>query len=122
MTSATEWFAPTVDAPRRSRDFVRAVLEAWGVAAMKSVAELVTTELVTNAVRHAVSLIQVQLVYDGALVRIAVYDQDRAEPRVAPQPGIDGGYGLRIVGALAKEWGTSRGDAGKTVWCAIEAE
>ncbi len=107
----------------RARDLVRAALTAWEV---REDAELVVSELVTNAVRApAPSDRQVAVRVgrpDEATVRLEVCDagEGRPAPRV-PAPGDEGGYGLLLVEALAYRWGTERrpGGVGKTVWAEL---
>lgn len=79
-------------------------------------AALLTSELVTNSVRHSRSdWIDVAITLAADVLRIDVSDQDpqTVRPRT---PGIDGGWGLRLVGELATRWGVERRSAGKTVW------
>jgi transcriptional regulator with XRE-family HTH domain/anti-sigma regulatory factor (Ser/Thr protein kinase) len=79
-------------------------------------AALLTSELVTNSVRHSHSdWVEVAITLTADVVRIEVSDQDRhtIRPRT---PDLDGGWGLTIVGELATRWGVERQTAGKTVW------
>lgn len=75
------------------------------------------SELVTNAVRHAHSRrIDLRLVRGDTLL-CEVADDDHTLPTLlSASPGDEFGRGLRIVSTLAREWGTSRTSAGKTVW------
>ncbi|WP_326687774.1 ATP-binding protein [Streptomyces sp. NBC_01795] len=113
----------------RARALVRAVLTAWEVdAGVTEDAELVVSELVTNAVRAPAPSdrqVAVRVVRpDEAAVRLEVGDagEGRPAPRV-PAPGDEGGYGLLLVEALAYQWGTERrpGGVGKTVWAELRA-
>ncbi|MEU4965979.1 ATP-binding protein [Streptomyces smyrnaeus] len=91
-------------------------------------AELVLSELVTNAVaarapRDRQVGIRVERRHDAAL-RVEVGDTNAAEPqRRDPAPGDEGGYGLLLVDALAHRWGTERRACGigKTVWVQLPA-
>lgn len=86
-------------------------------------AELLTSEVVTNAVTHGASgpsdELTVRVVADG-YVRVEVvdpgppFDVDAAEP--APRPG---GWGLFLVDTLATAWGIDPEGAGKRVWFEI---
>jgi transcriptional regulator with XRE-family HTH domain len=79
-------------------------------------AELLISEMVTNSVRHAQSdWVEVAITLTTHLLRIEVSDQDRRTIRPRT-PGIDGGWGLTLVGELATRWGVDRQPAGKTVW------
>ncbi|MCF3120517.1 SpoIIE family protein phosphatase [Streptomyces arenae] len=101
----------------RARELVREQLRAWSLEALGDTAELLVSELVTNVVRHARSgRVDLRLVRSGTLL-CEVEDDDQTLPTLlSAGPGDEFGRGLRVVSTLAKEWGTSRTGAGKTVW------
>lgn len=101
----------------RARALVREQLHVWGLTALADSAELMVGELVTNAVRHAHSRqIELRLVRGDTLL-CEVDDDDHTLPTLlSAGPGDEFGRGLRVVSRLAREWGTSRTSAGKTVW------
>ncbi|MET9884950.1 ATP-binding protein [Streptomyces sp. NPDC006430] len=131
LPSADEvgWLVPHGPrAPGRARALLRGQLAEWGVdSGPAEAAELLLSELVTNAVRHARAPrgrdIGVRLArYDGVL-RVEVAD---AGPAVKLTPQIvadwdERGRGLVIVAALAKRWGycPRRHGIGKAVWAEI---
>jgi anti-sigma regulatory factor (Ser/Thr protein kinase) len=85
-------------------------------------AELVCTELVTNAVEHAAGPRAVRVVVAGQDLRIEV---DDASPDAALTPGVSRlggvrgrGRGLAIVDAVTR-WGIRRSRSRKTVWAAL---
>jgi anti-sigma regulatory factor (Ser/Thr protein kinase) len=80
--------------------------------------QLVTTELVTNAMRHAQTPFTVILREFKGTVRLEVLDGCPVQPiLVVAGSEDDGGRGISIVDAVSREWGvTSRGAAGKSVW------
>jgi anti-sigma regulatory factor (Ser/Thr protein kinase) len=83
---------------------------------------LVLSELVTNAVLHGAEPIEVYVSRDGDLLRIEVSDGGVRTDGVVPRTHDDprpGGRGLHIVNSLAKRWGTTDNDGGKTVWAEI---
>jgi anti-sigma regulatory factor (Ser/Thr protein kinase) len=89
----------------------------------QAVVELLTSELVANALNHgpADGDISVQTeVVDGAL-RVTVSDQDDREPVVRhPPPTAPGGRGIMLVDMLATAWGaTPLPDGGKAVWFTV---
>ncbi|WP_406005926.1 SpoIIE family protein phosphatase [Streptomyces sp. NBC_00637] len=113
-----EWRFPLDPAEvGRARAVVREQLHAWGLAKQAEAAELMVSELVTNAVRHSRrSPVAVRLVR-GETLLCEVEDDDHELPTLlSAGPGDDAGRGLRVVSALAREWGTSRTAAGKSVW------
>ena len=104
--------------PRVARTFVCQCLLYWGYDSIVTDAEMLTSEVVTNAVLHAGGLLVVELddLRDGVLV--VVEDPGAALPiQRSPGPLDGGGRGLQIVDALASAWGVARmrGD-GKYVW------
>ena len=96
-------------APSVARLFVRNLCQEWGAEAVCDVAELLSSELVTNAVVHARSSVELEAAYDDASVlRIDVYDRSPDEVDPSPHPpaeGAEGGRGLAIVARLACRWG-----------------
>jgi serine phosphatase RsbU (regulator of sigma subunit)/anti-sigma regulatory factor (Ser/Thr protein kinase) len=101
----------------RARAVVREQLHEWGLSRLVDSAELMVSELVTNAVRHSHSRpVQLRLVRGDTLL-CEVDDDDHTLPTLrSAGPGDESGRGLRVVSTLAREWGTSRTNAGKTVW------
>jgi anti-sigma regulatory factor (Ser/Thr protein kinase) len=96
----------------------------WGVDRLSSKAELVVSELVTNAVTHAGSELEVIAALDGEDLNIYVRDRGRSLPqlpasRLRPVPRRPGGLGLMLVEELASAWGTTFGAHGKTVWARL---
>jgi transcriptional regulator with XRE-family HTH domain/anti-sigma regulatory factor (Ser/Thr protein kinase) len=79
-------------------------------------AALLTSELVTNSVKHSDSKwIDVAITLDLRTLRVEVSDQ--SSKTIRPRtPGIDGGWGLTLVGELASRWGVERRTDGKTIW------
>ena len=103
----------------RARARTREQLQEWRLGDLAVTAELVVSELVTNALRHGTGPVWMVLHYDGAL-RIEVGDASHEPPLLVP-PHLDGtsGRGLALVDALAAKWGTQHHSAGKTVWAEI---
>ncbi|MDQ1385544.1 MAG: hypothetical protein QOG65_2923 [Actinomycetota bacterium] len=104
-------------ARRRMKTFLAERVEPWD----GDRAALVVSELVANAVLHGVAPIQLHVDVDGML-RIEVSDGDcfglvHARPAETDLPG---GRGLRIVDALADDWGTRVDEHGKTVWAQLQ--
>jgi serine phosphatase RsbU (regulator of sigma subunit) len=101
------------------RGLIRTTLEGWGLAEHCDIAELLATELVSNAIRYASRPIKVRLMRTEALL-CEVSDDDHRLP-VLREPGEndEGGRGLYLVSHLARRWGASRTTSGKTVWFEI---
>jgi anti-sigma regulatory factor (Ser/Thr protein kinase) len=126
---ATLQLVPALRAPRAARAFVAETLTAWNVRADEvEAAQLVVSELVTNAVLHAAGSPTISLdlhLTDGA-VRVLVSDGSLGEPdrRLRPDPRRgETGRGVWLVDAFAECWGTeTHGRDGKTVWCELSIE
>jgi hypothetical protein len=112
---------------RAGRDFAVATLRRWGTAERSQDIAIVVSELLTNALRHAVPLsggvrprqpIRLGLLHPGSFVLCAVADPSEAVPVPrTPSSFAETGRGLHIICALSDEWGYTRStDAGKVVW------
>src|SRR2546421_9555497 len=90
---ASQEFEPTASAARLSRVFVRELLAVWNADELTEVAELVTSELVTNVVRHASTVVAVDVSWDDPTLRVEVRDGSSILPVMRDVPGAHGGYG-----------------------------
>ncbi|HZB33735.1 MAG TPA: SpoIIE family protein phosphatase [Streptosporangiaceae bacterium] len=91
-------------------------LTGWGLAGAAFVTGLIVTELVTNAIRHAVGPIQLRLIRDQRLI-CEVSDGSSTAPHLRPARAFDeAGRGLLLVSRLTKRWGTRQAPHGKTIW------
>jgi len=103
----------------RARTLIRQPLRRWGLADLIPSAELLVSELVTNAVRYAQGRIGLRLVLEGGLV-CEVLDDSAALPRLRhPGEEDERGRGLQIVSQMAQRWGARRTLTGKVVWCEL---
>lgn len=82
-----------------------------------AMAQLLVSELVTNAVLHARTGLLLKIDLDSSVVRISVKDGSSASPQPHPS-SVDalGGRGLSLVNGLSSSWGWDRIGAGKQVW------
>lgn len=105
------------DSPGQARRFVQRQLSGWGLDGLVDDVCLVATELVTNAVLHARSDMEVVLEV-GDRVRLEVHDRSPRIPAVRTSSTLTAtGRGLRLVDLLANHWGAEPTGAGKVVWC-----
>jgi anti-sigma regulatory factor (Ser/Thr protein kinase) len=103
---------------------VRSFIEEYELCEEPEVALLVLSELVTNAVMHGATPIQVSVSGEPGKLRIDVADGDTHSPRPELRVGNadqTGGRGLQIVNALSRQWGTTTHAHGKSVWAEIGA-
>ena len=110
----------------KTRRVLVADLDARGVATETvGEAEIVVSELIANALRHARPLadgmIRVHWKVKSGVVEVEVSDGGGVStPRPAPQSlWASSGRGLRIVRSLAHEWGVTEERNGRTVWAAL---
>ena len=83
---------------------------------------LLTTELVTNAVRHAGSEVEVVVTRLDSRIRVEVSD-DSTRPPVPPVEDTPTRHrGLHLLEDLSQKWGVDVGDyGGKVVWFEVDA-
>ena len=105
---------------------VRAALGSRGLGEYADDAEIITSELVTNAVQHAggngTQTIGVTITYAGspAAVTIAVSDSSPHRPiRRDTPPGSEQGRGLQIIEALSAHWGWRQEGGGKVIFAVL---
>jgi len=115
-------FPSTETASRSARAFLRATLKTWALNGLDDVTELLTSELVSNVVRHVGSNIVLRAIHDDEQIRVEVDDTSASLPVIRhPRPLDLGGRGLVLVDTLADRWGTDLHPGGKTVWFEINA-
>ena len=104
----------------QARRFTRDTLERWGLTSLIGTAELLVSELVTNALLHTASPVRLRLIRDRILT-LEVADRDNRTPKLRRVDAFDeGGRGMVLVNDLAHRWGNRATQEGKVVWCEIE--
>lgn len=114
--------APTLEAPRLARETVVEACAAWGLADPVFNAQLIASELVSNAVLHAGTDLEFGMQVRNGRLYLSVHDRDRHAVRrqFLPEPA-EHGRGLLLIDALAADWGRAPLDDGKVVWAALPA-
>lgn len=83
---------------------------------------LLTSELVTNAVRHGTGSVDLRVAWGHGAVRVEVEDQSPQRPVIrAMDRDALSGRGLVLVDRLCAGWGVLPAAVGKTVWFTAEA-
>jgi anti-sigma regulatory factor (Ser/Thr protein kinase) len=102
------------------RSAVRAVLRDWGYRDEEWIhtAQVVATELVANAVRHAGGCLGLAVSARGGVVTISALDGAAAAP-LRREPSAAGGRGIVLVEALTEAWGVEPLERGKRVWARL---
>jgi anti-sigma regulatory factor (Ser/Thr protein kinase) len=101
----------------RARRLVRDRLLEWCLPQAVETAQLLVSEVVSNAVRHAGSdRIGLRVVRTDALLFEVTDDEPALPAMLDPGPLDESGRGLRVVSRLAREWGASATGHRKTVW------
>jgi anti-sigma regulatory factor (Ser/Thr protein kinase) len=110
-----------------SRRTLRLILTMHGLIRLADTAELLATELVSNAVRHTKGPAALRVRWSAGVLRIGAWDAD-PEPPEPPAPleqitDLEEGRGLALVRACADLWGwqplAREGNRGKVVWCEL---
>jgi anti-sigma regulatory factor (Ser/Thr protein kinase) len=111
-----------------ARRHMRQALTTWDLDPLVDPAELVVSELVTNAVRAALALaepqpVQLWLAADRVQVAIGIWDGNPDPPLLAPAADTDErGRGLWLVEALSAAWDWFSQDGGRTVHALLEPD
>lgn len=110
----------------RARRFISDFCTAAGLGApLCEVASLLTSELVTNAVRYGGSRAVLEAQLPPGRLRVSVADSGPGTPEVGLSPPVtaESGRGVLLVSALAARWGVERLDeGGKAVWFELDLE
>lgn len=123
---ATVRMPPTPTAPARARGFLRTCLRTWQRTWQLDVdgdaAALVVDELVTNAVLHAGTPVDVLVDVGPEALVVAVADGSSTMPGPSTASAdAESGRGLALIDAVAHRWGVlPRQDGGKVVWAELQ--
>jgi len=129
LASRSAALAAVPSSARAARRLLAAVLAEAGCADpdRAAVAELLVSELATNAIHHgagpeiAVDVVVRAAAGASSVLRVEVADASPARPvRRHAAPTDEGGRGLELVALVASAWGTSERPVGKAVWFELE--
>lgn len=107
-----------------ARSLTKRIVLEWGRPELADTAELLVSELVTNAIHASAGLpaavVRLWLVAERDNIVIRVWDASADMPkRQNAGPESEHGRGLMLVAGLSKQWGACPKPAGKVVWVQI---
>jgi anti-anti-sigma regulatory factor len=107
-----------------ARSTVVAACRAWRLEHLSDRAELIVTELVSNAIVHAKTEMELLVVLREPFLNISLGDGNPAPARLLTSDPSDpaGGRGLILVEALATRWGCLPTRNGKVVWAMLRLD
>ncbi len=122
VSAVSDQLLPVSGAVRHARDLATEACSAWDLPHLVGPASLVVSELVSNAIEHAGTMMTVRFTRRGRYLHISVRDGSPAEPVLTP-PAVVGsvsrGHGLVLVDSVAAHWGSLPTSDGKVVWAAL---
>ncbi len=108
--------SPGPSAAAEARRYVCEAIRAWCVSVDPYIAALLTSELVTNAIRHAGGPVSLFVNCSAGQLRVHVQDTSPEWPALLePQVEAEDGRGLMLVASLSADWGCYRTSVGKAV-------
>ena len=117
LATERERFPSEAQSARGARRFAARVLASWGCEDIEDAVLLLVSELVTNAVVHAHSDVDVVLRLRPERVRVEIVDAAAAYVQRRDAASEDqSGRGMALTEALAVAWGIDTLVAGKSVW------
>ncbi|MFF5480311.1 ATP-binding protein [Streptomyces sp. NPDC012935] len=107
-----------------ARRALRELLRHWGKPGRSDIAELLTSELVTNAIVHTDhdAILTAIVGPHGLRVEVRDFVARRPRLRVPNADSCTNGRGLVLVQSLADDWGVRTHGVGKAVWFALDAD
>jgi len=111
-------------AASEARGQVRAAIHAWDVPVDQNTAVLLTSELVTNAIRHEPGeTVLLAITCARGQFRVDVHDRSSFIPvPVDGPPDAETGRGLMLVTSMSTQWGYYWTPAGKAVYFTLAFE
>jgi len=121
MSTAEVTLPAAVSSVPTARHFIESILSGWNRPELAWTATMVVSELASNAALHARGQqFSVRITTEGVGVRLEVTD---SSPRLPQQRSYSSesttGRGLRLVSALATDWGVVPSATGKTIWAVL---
>ena len=118
--SAERRYAPTLTAPRRARQFVDEFLEFVSGEDLREAADVLTSEVVADAVRQAPTQISLHVEFDSRVLRVEV-SEDRGLVANPDAGEFERSTGRQLVAALAGSWGSDLDRGRTTTWFELKS-
>ena len=123
LPSLSDELIPVAGAARHARDLATDACLRWELSHLIAPASHITSELVSNVVDHAHTMMTVRLSLRPRYLNIAVRDGSPEEPSPLPPeqppPHVAKGRGLLLVAAMANSWGCMPTVNGKVMWASL---
>ncbi|MFJ7336363.1 SpoIIE family protein phosphatase [Streptomyces sp. NPDC101116] len=108
------------ESARRARTLTGERLAHWQLHELAFSAELIVSELVTNAIRHAQGPVRLRLIRTDNRLVCSVSDCSNTSPHMRRAGAVEeGGRGLFLVAQFALRWGTRYTHEGKIIWAEL---
>ncbi|MEV6597470.1 STAS domain-containing protein [Actinoplanes sp. NPDC051346] len=118
--SLSDELLPVCGAARQARDLATDACLRWNLPHLIAPASLIASELVSNVVDHAHTMMTLRLTLRHRYLYLSLRDGSPEPPRPAPtNPASAGGRGLMLVKACAASWDWLPCEGGKIVWAAL---
>jgi len=119
-SSISDQLPPIAGAVRQARNLATEACSTWDLPHLVGPASLVVSELVSNAIEHAGTMMTVRFARRHRYLHVTVRDGSGDEPRLAPPTGpLRKGTGLVLVDNVATHWGWLPSRDGKVVWAVL---
>lgn len=120
IPTISETLLPIAGAARHSRNLATEACARWDVPELTAAASLICSELISNVIDHAHTMMTLRLSLGSTFFFIAVRDGSTVKPQIAPvAPGALRGRGLQIIALTANSWGFLPAGDGKVVWASL---
>lgn len=121
LPTITDELLPMKGAARQARNVATDACLRWDLPHLVAPASLIASELVSNVVDHAHTMMTLRMTVRHRHLHIAVRDGALEPPRLRPtaSPDAANGRGLLLVEASADSWGWLPSDGGKVVWASL---
>ncbi|WP_067501562.1 ATP-binding protein [Actinoplanes sp. TFC3] len=121
LPTLTDELLPLSGAARQARNVATDACLRWDLPDLVAPASLIASELVSNVVDHAHTMMNLRLTLTRRYLQISVRDGSAEEPLLSrnESPDATGGRGLMLVDATAHAWGWLPCSGGKVTWASL---